>query len=93
MKILYIEYGNQTWAIEIEKQESDRGQIGLYLFKDVEWVRYGSMTITKDPTSCSMAFERNMMPYVVVRELMKLIDAEVKRIGVTFNDKVFWEES
>jgi hypothetical protein len=91
MKILNIEYGKQNWAIEIEVELPEKCQIGLYLFKEKSWDRYGSVTITKQPTSCLVSFERNMMPYVVIRELIKLTEEQIVRIGVNFDEKVCWE--
>jgi len=82
---MQIEYNAQKWKVETENIDNVSCNIGLYLLKEGEWVRYGSMSITKDPASCSLSFVRNTMPYVVVREIIKIADFHINRIGVKFS--------
>ncbi len=80
-----LTYKNQTWKLDIEKVTGCESQIGVFLAVDGEWARYGVVQLHKDPHSCTVAMERNMMPYAVMRTLFQIVEKEAVRLNIRFD--------
>ena len=80
-----LTYKQQRWRVVIELAGAAESRIGLLLDVDGEWVRYGVVQLQREPHSCTVATERNIMPYAIMRALLQIVEHEARRLGIVFD--------
>ncbi len=81
---IHLRYGGRDWSIVIVKSDDRGAFIELRSTLDTDTMVYGTVTLDTDPQSCAFTVHRANLPYTILRALVQVVEAEIRRLGIRF---------
>ncbi len=81
---IHLRYGGRDWTIVVVQSDDRSSLIELRSTLDTGTMVYGTVTLDRDPQSCAITVHRANLPYTILRALLQVVEAEIRRLGIRF---------